>query len=549
MEFPILSHERNQTEKTAHPGVMIASTVERVRIPLVFCFFVYSFLVLLFCTKNSPLFPVNDWQDANIYYTMGKGMMNGYTPYVDLIDNKGPLLYLLYGLSWLIDPRGFSGVYIVQSLLMGISVLYVYKLARLFVRSELCAFFTALLSPALMLTARLYADAFNYGGGGPDEFCRAVMIAALYYFVLFFQKRERDVNGYRLWHTALLGFLAGCVFLMKFNYITFWLGFLIAAAVCFISQKNYATLWKHIGLFLAGFSVCVAPYLVYALMTDSLQAFLREYLFYNATYSVSVTPAVDSAIPMVKALFGFGGFVFFIVCSPLPSITLITGSVFVFRRADKRFKLGYILSFIGVFISTYIARVFPSSSIPITVFCLMGLIAMARLAEKAKIRLKRTVLTALAVIAIFVYTVSDNNLVEFMILERTDEVPDFRESIAETVEDDKTLLELMSLDSGIYTACGVIPGTPYFYKPNIDHAIYPDALEAQYEIIANKKTDYAVVSLVNDELLGAYSEQEMQYKKKMLTTLRENYDFVEKYSATGFQAYRQYHLYRVKPEQ
>ena len=34
-------------------------------------------------------------------------MMNGAVPYRDLFDHKGPLLYLLYGIGYLIDSTGF----------------------------------------------------------------------------------------------------------------------------------------------------------------------------------------------------------------------------------------------------------------------------------------------------------------------------------------------------------------------------------------------------------------------------------------------------------
>ena len=33
--------------------------------------------VLLLCSKSSPLFVLNDWMDANIFFTMGKSMFSG----------------------------------------------------------------------------------------------------------------------------------------------------------------------------------------------------------------------------------------------------------------------------------------------------------------------------------------------------------------------------------------------------------------------------------------------------------------------------------------
>ena len=76
----------------------------------------YACLLMFFCTKSSPLYIINDWYDANAYFTMGKGMMNGAVPYRDLFDHKGPLLYLLYGIGYLIDSTGFFGIFLILSL-------------------------------------------------------------------------------------------------------------------------------------------------------------------------------------------------------------------------------------------------------------------------------------------------------------------------------------------------------------------------------------------------------------------------------------------------
>ena len=42
-----------------------------------FLFIAISVIVLFFCSKNSPFYVFNDWVDANAFFTMGKGMMNG----------------------------------------------------------------------------------------------------------------------------------------------------------------------------------------------------------------------------------------------------------------------------------------------------------------------------------------------------------------------------------------------------------------------------------------------------------------------------------------
>ena len=43
--------------------------------------------VMLFCTRSSFLFPMNNWDDANSYFTMGKSMMHGILIYRDIFDD------------------------------------------------------------------------------------------------------------------------------------------------------------------------------------------------------------------------------------------------------------------------------------------------------------------------------------------------------------------------------------------------------------------------------------------------------------------------------
>ena len=62
-----------------------------------------SFGMLLICSKNSFLYPLNDWVDVNCFFTVGRGIRHGLVPYLDLYDHKGPLLYYVYALASLIS--------------------------------------------------------------------------------------------------------------------------------------------------------------------------------------------------------------------------------------------------------------------------------------------------------------------------------------------------------------------------------------------------------------------------------------------------------------
>ena len=73
-----------------------------------------AIIFISICSKSSFLYPLNNWDDANSFFTMGKGMANGLMIYKDLFEQKGPLLYLIHAIAYLISNDTFLGVFIFE---------------------------------------------------------------------------------------------------------------------------------------------------------------------------------------------------------------------------------------------------------------------------------------------------------------------------------------------------------------------------------------------------------------------------------------------------
>ena len=73
-----------------------------------------AFCFLAICSRSSFIYPCNNWDDSNSYFTMGKVMMNGGVIYRDAFDQKGPLLYFIYGLGYLMSNTTFVGVFVLE---------------------------------------------------------------------------------------------------------------------------------------------------------------------------------------------------------------------------------------------------------------------------------------------------------------------------------------------------------------------------------------------------------------------------------------------------
>ena len=99
---------------------------------LLFCFVVSS-LIILFTSKCSPLYPFNDWVDANAFFTTGKGIFNGIVPYRDLFEQKGLLLYFIYGIGYLISHTSFIGIYFFEVIFWTFTLYYCFKIVEMFI--------------------------------------------------------------------------------------------------------------------------------------------------------------------------------------------------------------------------------------------------------------------------------------------------------------------------------------------------------------------------------------------------------------------------------
>ena len=95
------------------------------------------------------------------------------------------------------------------------------------------------------------------------------------------------------------------------------------------------------------------------------------------------------------------------------------------------------------------------------------------------------------------------------------------------------MLEVLSLDSGFYTAAGIVPSSRYFYMPNVTFELYPDVFISQYEDIEAGINKYLVTSF----LVAFTPELEQQpidknnYGQKIQNAISKHYELI--YVAEG----------------
>ena len=107
----------------------------RLQAPAAWAAFIFfSILILLVLSPDSYLMhPYGVRCDSAWFFTCGKAWAEGLTPYIDFADSKGPLLWLIYCLGYLLSPTSYHGVFWLSVLAYAIAFAFIWRTSRLFV--------------------------------------------------------------------------------------------------------------------------------------------------------------------------------------------------------------------------------------------------------------------------------------------------------------------------------------------------------------------------------------------------------------------------------
>jgi len=237
-----------------------------------FCL-ILSFIVLFFCSKNSPFYPMNDWVDANAFFTVGKGMMQGRVPYLDFFEQKGPLLYLIYGLGSLFSYDSFIGVFLLEVLSFSVFLFFCAKIIQLFFEKKYAYFLLPCFASVLTITF-----SFSHGGSA-EEFCLPFLAISCYCYLRYLKEQYPKKMSYSL--LFINGFLAGIITVIKYTILGFWFAFMFTMIIMFWKQHNYKEIFKSSFVFLCGMFLPISFFGLYFYSCGGLYDFFYQYFIVN----------------------------------------------------------------------------------------------------------------------------------------------------------------------------------------------------------------------------------------------------------------------------
>ncbi len=446
----------------------------RMAVPL-FCLGV-SALLLLVCTKSSPLYPLNDWVDVNIYRTIGSGMFRGLVPYRDLFDQKGPYAFLLYGVASLLTPRSYFGAYLLETLSFAGFLYYSYRTVRLYAgkRAYLC----------IPLLAGLILPAMSVSHGGSlEEFVLLPYAYSMYALLNYF--RTAYPAPVRLRVVFVNGLLAGVLLFSKFTLLAFYFVWMALVFFSQLKKGRVARAFALCGVFLCAMALSGVPWLVYFGLNGALPEFFTHY-FYNNLFGYSYLEPPVLPNMLLAVVRGTGATLYrnlqygFLILLGVPYLllskkTAVNGWERAFPAAAAA------LTAFGAFCGGQGYRYY---GLVLAVFCALGCVPLGMLAGRFLRRLDGRrwppVFAGLLTAAALGFSLLFSSNV-YMLLERRQDTPQYRfaeEMRALSGGAPVTLLCRACPDGGFYYAADALPTCRLFAATNIPVEGYGTVQEA-----------------------------------------------------------------------
>ena len=448
-----------------------------------------SILCVTICSKSSPIYPFNNWDDANCFFTVGKSITNNIVMYKDIFEQKGPLLYFIHTLAYLISHTTFIGVYFFELITCFLFLFISYKTLRLFIDSNV-------IYSIPIIAVIIYSSRALSHGGSAEEFCLPC-VALCNYFGIKALKNNENIN-WKNW--LVVGVTSGAVLWIKFSLLGFYIGFGIVFAILYIKKRQIKCLFQAFLSLVIGIVAVSLPILLYFIINNAVFDLFEVY-FYDNLFIYTVNSTGNILYNFFENL--YHGFTSFAANYILGIIMIIAGIIYLIIylllvRKRHAILIYCVVTILCTFLLIYSGgRDYQYYSFLFSIYVPFGILlfhSLVRIFTNGIFKIhtkKRYIIIPLGVVIyssclIFMFESSANT---YMLKYSKEDMPQFKFNEVISQTENPTLLNYGFLDGGFYTVSNIMPNCKYFCGLNIP---YNEIKKTQDDFIENEMIDYVV---------------------------------------------------------
>ena len=313
-----------------------------------------ALFLFFFSTTTSPLFrhyPFWFYGDSGVFREMGLCLLKGGTPYVDLFDHKGPVLWFIQAFGiWI--SHGW-GLLLLQTLSLFCTLLIWFKTTLLICGKQIPSLITTILSLIFFL-------AFYEHGNLSEEWSLPYISLPIYLYI----KQCKTVKNtktpiYNHTDTFILGLCVGILAMIRLNNTAPLIGFALWHFIRCIQGKEYKKLWTDVALITGGvviiFILCSAFYLIKAGWNGVFEMIYGTFIFNFEYYNLSTRQSLSF---LSNYIIPIGFLVITLICfsknksSFNINAPLIISYIFTFLSMGSQDYGHYMIIFVPLFVIT-----------------------------------------------------------------------------------------------------------------------------------------------------------------------------------------------------
>ena len=453
----------------------------------IFFFFLLSSLLLLFVSPDSYLYDLYGKCDSIFFFTHGKAWMNGQIPYQDFADYKGPLLFLFYGVGYLLSPTDYVGVFWLSCLLYTLIFWLCYRIASVIIDDEWGSMTAAVLMPIS------YFNIMYFGEVRAEDVAAVFVAWAMLMTCLCLYKDKSPLLS-----SLIIGICIGACFLIKFTFSA-----MLIVLAAFVLWHGRKTFWRDVIALALGGAIILMPFLLVFLYEGNLYNFIEEYII--RTY---VAVGNINKDPYFMRMWTY----FCLKTSLLVFISSIVACLLI-RPYLKHYKYFPLIAFLWFYLVTIQNGIWQYYYASCSIFVLFGIIAVIRYLHDKQLNLHRAFLMVVPITfvvcigtkAVGYYRWSMPNL----FYEDTFDRHEFWSYANLMSQVKKPKIVILNEDWGFSfgTPAESLPGCRYWFLPT---AYTQDMVDNQWQAVEARIPDF--ITMAEDDSLSRKRVELSDYK-------------------------------------
>ena len=243
-------------------------SINRKRENLIILFFLLFSFCLLLTVGTDGWYRTESVRGDSAWFMMGgKAWMSGLVPYVDFSDSKGPLLWLIYGLGYLISPFDFHGVFWFEVLFYWLNFWLLFKTAKIFLRDDARSIVASVAMSFLYFYPGVHQEI------RVEDFCHVFHTGMFYVLV-----KTLYLHDLKIKYFISAGCILAAVLLIKYSYfITLCIPVAVLFLFVIVSPDYRGQTLRFLIYLIIGFLVVTLPFAVYLICVGAFLPFIKEY--------------------------------------------------------------------------------------------------------------------------------------------------------------------------------------------------------------------------------------------------------------------------------